>query len=71
MRGLTRTLSLGLIGVQNQMVTLDALTRPLSMASTTLEDVLAGRPASFSWQAMVSGQPPARNDLRRLIEVRP
>ena len=71
LRGLTRTLSLGLIGVQNKMVTLDALTRPLSMASTTLEDVLAGRQASFSWQAMVSGQQPARTDLRRLIEVRP
>ena len=71
LRGLTRTLSLGLIGVQNQMITLDALTRPLSMASTTLENVLAGRPASFSWQAMVSGQQPAQSDLRRLIEVRP
>jgi uncharacterized protein len=71
LRGLTRTLSLGLIGVQNQMITLDALTRPLSMASTTLENVLAGRPASFSWQAMVSGQQPPPSDLRRLIEVRP
>jgi uncharacterized protein len=71
LRGLTRTLSLGLIGVQNKMVTLDALTRPLSMASATLENVLAGRPASFSWQAMVSGQEPASSDLRRLIEVRP
>jgi hopanoid biosynthesis associated RND transporter like protein HpnN len=71
LRGLTRTLSLGLIGVQNRMVTLDALARPLSMASTTLEDVLAARPASFSWQAMVSGQQPEPADLRRLIEVRP
>src|SRR5262244_3662175 len=71
LRGLTRTLSLGLIGVQNKMVTLDALTRPLSMASTTLENVLAGLPASFSWQAMVSGQQPASSDLRRLIEVHP
>jgi uncharacterized protein len=71
LRGLTRMLSLGLIGVQNRMVTLDALARPLSMASTTLEDVLAGRPASFSWQAMVSGQDPRPADLRRLIEVRP
>jgi hopanoid biosynthesis associated RND transporter like protein HpnN len=71
LRGLTRMLSLGLIGVQNRMITLDALARPLSMASTTLEDVLAGRPASFSWQAMVSGQQPEPADLRRLIEVRP
>src|SRR5215470_6610740 len=53
------------------MITLDALTRPLSMASTTLENVLAGKPASFSWQAMVSGRQPAQSDLRRMIEVRP
>jgi hopanoid biosynthesis associated RND transporter like protein HpnN len=71
LRGLTRTLSLGLIGVQNGMITLDALARPLSMASTTLEDALAGRPASFSWQAMLNGQPPEPADARRLIEVRP
>jgi uncharacterized protein len=71
LRGLTRTLSLGLIGVQNRMITLDALARPLSMASTTLEDVLAGRPAAFSWQAMLSGQQPTPAEVRRLIEVRP
>jgi uncharacterized protein len=71
LRGLTRTLSLGLIGVQNKMTTLDALARPLSMASATIEDVLAGRPASFSWQSMLNGQDPRPADLRRLIEVRP
>ena len=71
LRGLTRTLSLGLIGVQSNLTTLDALARPLSMASTTIEGVLAGRPASFSWQAMLNGQDPGPSDLRRLIEVRP
>jgi hypothetical protein len=71
LRGLTRTLSLGLIGVQNRMIMLDALARPLSMASTTLEDVLAERPASFSWQAMLSGQQPTPAEVRQLIEVRP
>jgi len=71
LRGLTRTLSLGLIGVQNKMTTLDALARPLSMASATIEDVLAGRPASFSWQSMLNGQDPRPVDLRRLVEVRP
>jgi hopanoid biosynthesis associated RND transporter like protein HpnN len=71
LRGLTRTLSLGLIGVQNKMITLDGMTRPLSMASATIEDVLAGRPASFSWQALLSGRDPTANDVRRLIETRP
>ena len=71
LRGLTRALSLGLIGVQNKMVTLDALARPLSMASTTIETVLAGRPASFSWLSMLDGADPKPDELRRLIEVHP
>ena len=45
LRGLTRTLSLGLIGVQNRMITLDALARPLSMASTTHRGCARGAPS--------------------------
>ena len=71
LRGLTRALSLGLVGVQNKMVTLDALARPLSMAATTVEEALADRPAAFSWQEMLSGKKAAPEDLRRIIEVRP
>ena len=71
LRGLTRALSLGLIGVQNKMVTLDALARPLSMASTTVEDVLANRPASFSWLSMLNGEDPKPNDLRHFIDAHP
>ncbi len=71
LRGLTRTLSLGLIGVQNKMITLDGMARPLTMASTTIEDALAGKPAAFSWQALLSGQQPSASDIRRLIETRP
>jgi hopanoid biosynthesis associated RND transporter like protein HpnN len=62
---------LGLIGVQNRMVTLDAMARPLSMASATIGDALAGRPASFSWQALLSGQQTGPSEVRRLIETHP
>ena len=71
LRGLTRALSLGLVGVQNKMVTLDALARPLSLAAATVEEALAGRPATFSWQEMLSGQKATPSDLRRIVEVRP
>jgi hopanoid biosynthesis associated RND transporter like protein HpnN len=71
LRGLTRTLSLGLIGVQNKMITLDTLARPLSMAAATVEDVLANRPASFSWLELLSGKRPTATDLRRFIVVHP
>ena len=71
LRGLTRALSLGLVGVQSKMVTLDAMARPLSMAATTIEDTLAGRPATFSWQEMLHGRKPGPSDLRHFIEVGP
>jgi hypothetical protein len=71
LRGLTRTLSLALVGVQNRMITLDTLARPLSMAATTIEAALAGPPATFSWQELLNGKQPAPADLRRFIEVHP
>ena len=64
LRGLTRMLSLALVGVQNRTITLDTLTRPLSMAAATIEQALAGRPAVFSWQELLNGQQPAPADLR-------
>ena len=47
------------------------MTPTLSMAATTLENVLAGRPASFSWQELMRGEPPEPADLRRFIQIRP
>jgi hypothetical protein len=71
LRGLTQVLGLGLIGVQADRLKLDDMTRPMTLAAQTLEDVLAGWPASFSWQGLMRGQDPAPGDLRRFIEIRP
>jgi uncharacterized protein len=71
LRGLTQALSLGLLGVEKGMVKLDDLSRPVSMAAGSLEDVLARRPAAFSWQEMLSGVHPGPSDLRRFIAVGP
>jgi uncharacterized protein len=71
LRGLQQALSLGLTGVQVKQITLDAMTHTLSMAAVTLENVLAGRPASFSWQELMRGEPPQPGDLRRYIQIRP
>ena len=71
LRGLTKALLLGLTGVQKGKVTLDELVRPLGMAADTIEDVLAKRPAHFSWQVMLKGGPPQPGDLRRYVEARP
>ncbi|HZL32180.1 MAG TPA: MMPL family transporter, partial [Pseudolabrys sp.] len=71
LRGLTRALSLALIGVQNKMTTLDALARPFALASDTIEAALAGKPAHFSWQELLSGKPPDVKTIRRFIEIHP
>jgi hypothetical protein len=60
-----------LIGVDRGEIKLDDLFLPMSMAADTVEAVLAGRPASFSWRALASGKPSEPQDLRRFIEVQP
>jgi hopanoid biosynthesis associated RND transporter like protein HpnN len=71
LRGLTRALSFAFIGIQSHSTTLDALARPLRLATGTIEGVLAGHPAAFSWMEMLNGQSPNQSDLRRLIAVHP
>ena len=71
LRGLQQVLSLGLTGVQVKRITLDAMTHTLAMAAVTLENVLTGRPASFSWREMIRGEPLQPGDLRRYIQIRP
>lgn len=71
LRGLTQALSFGLTGVQAGHLTLDDLTRPLNAFSAPLEDVLAGRPATFSWRELMSGEPAKPSELRHIIEIHP
>ena len=71
LRGLTRGLSFGLLGVQSGGQKLDDLVRPLSMSADTINKVLAGEPATFSWHQLLSGKAPEPKDLRRMIEVLP
>lgn len=71
LRGLVRIVSFGLMGVEVDRLTLDDMATPLTMTADTLEKVLAGQPASFSWQSLMRGEAPQPSDLRRFIEVRP
>src|SRR5271165_3829089 len=71
LRGSLSALSLGLTGVQYGQIRLDDLAPPMTMASDTVQEALAGRPASFSWRAFASGKPPEPQELRRFIEVEP
>jgi uncharacterized protein len=71
LRGLTDGLTDAIMGVQTSKLKLDALAYPMNTAATTIENILAGRPATFSWQALAQGRPSQPHELRRFIDVRP
>ncbi len=71
LRGLTDGLTDALMGVTTGKLKLDAMAYPLNTAAATVEDILAGHPASFSWAALAQGKPAEPSELRRFIDVRP
>jgi uncharacterized protein len=71
LRGVMKTLSFAAQGVQGGQIKLDQLAWPLSLADRTLNDVLSGKPATFSWQELLQGHPLAANQLRHFIEIEP
>jgi uncharacterized protein len=70
-RGLVQALTFALAGIQRNLYTLDQMTRPLTMFASTLEDAIAGKPASFSWRELVARKAPEPGDLRRIVEIIP
>ena len=71
LRGAMKALSFAADGVHGGEIKLDQLVWPLSLTEKTLSDVLAGKPATFSWQSLVQGAPPQTAQLRHFIEVQP
>jgi uncharacterized protein len=71
LRGVVKALSLAIDGVQGGEIKLEQLVWPLSLAERTLSEVLAGKPAAFSWQELLQGSPPQPTALRHFIEVQP
>jgi hopanoid biosynthesis associated RND transporter like protein HpnN len=71
LRGLNQMIVLVLAGVREHELTLDNVAQPFVKAAATIEQVLAGQPAAFSWQDLVSGEPATPGDRRRVIEVKP
>jgi hopanoid biosynthesis associated RND transporter like protein HpnN len=71
LRGVAKALGYAADGVESGDIKLDQLAWPLSLADRTLSNVLAGKPATFSWQALVQGSEPQADQLRHFIEVQP
>ncbi|HEY7248101.1 MAG TPA: MMPL family transporter [Xanthobacteraceae bacterium] len=71
LRGIANGLSFAAAGVERKQIELTDLARPLTLGADVLSEVLAGRPASFSWRVLVQGRPATPEELRRFIEADP
>ena len=71
LRGLTTGVDNALMAVRSKYLTLDDLANSFNMVSDTLDKIVAGQPASFSWRVLAQRKPAETNELRGFIEVRP
>jgi hopanoid biosynthesis associated RND transporter like protein HpnN len=71
LRGLAGTLSTAVQGVASGQATLGDLDRPVAALGRTLDDLRAGRPATFSWRTLISGKPASARELRRVVLASP
>src|SRR6516225_7914940 len=71
LRGVLDALWLSLTGVQRGELKLDDMARVMNAGADTAQDVVDGRPASFSWRALATGKPPEPNEMRRFLLVAP
>ena len=71
LRGLAIAMGLFAQGVQRGMTKTEELAPVLNTIAGTFDRIIAGQPAPFSWQPLISGAPPTQQDLRRFIMVKP
>ncbi|HEY0224498.1 MAG TPA: MMPL family transporter [Pseudolabrys sp.] len=71
LRGLIAGVEDVLLSLKSERTSLDDFAHVFDMASDTLDNVVAGRPASFSWRVLAKGAPASPSELRGIIEVRP
>jgi hopanoid biosynthesis associated RND transporter like protein HpnN len=71
LRGLTGVLEFGLSAAEKGRFPREALTRPLTMVSDSIEQVFTTGAGTFSWRALTSSEPLKPADKRTLIAIRP
>jgi len=71
LRGAADVLGSAAQGVAAGRLKLEQLGWPLSLTRRFLDDVLAGKPAFFSWQELLQGHTLAGNQSRHFIEIAP
>jgi predicted RND superfamily exporter protein len=73
LRGLVEVLQMGLTGVELEKITLDTMEKPLKVTADTVEAVMAGKPANFSWHELLNPSKPDDpvNSKRKFIDIQP
>jgi hopanoid biosynthesis associated RND transporter like protein HpnN len=71
LRGLMGSLSTALQGVTTKQASLSELNRPIVAVTTALDTLRSGRPAYFSWRALISGKGADPRLLRHVILATP
>lgn len=70
-RGILDGLGTALMGVDNGQAQLADLAKPLSLFADSFSAAAAGKVQYVSWRAMMTGQQPRPEEIRRFIEVQP
>ncbi len=71
LRGVMEAFSAVTRGVRAKAGTFDEFDRPMVQLSDALADILAGRPAYFSWRSLLTGAKPGLRELQRFLLVKP
>jgi len=71
LRGLLSLFGLEAQGLAHGAVDAKSLDKPFAAVTDTIEAALAGRDKRLAWQSIMSDQPPAPRDLRKLIITKP
>ncbi len=71
LRGLAQALGYIPKGVEEGKIDAADFATPLDRLSTTIDGLIAGRPATFSWDELMTGEAPRPSELRRFVNVKP
>jgi hopanoid biosynthesis associated RND transporter like protein HpnN len=71
LRGLAQALSYIPKGVKEGAIEAKDFAAPLARLAATIDALLAGQSASFSWGELMTGEAPGPRELRRFINVKP
>jgi len=71
LRGVLTGISTSLEGIRRGQATLGDIEPAMAALAETFENVLAGRPAFFSWRTLIAGAPAGPRQTRRIVLVQP